>query len=358
MGNVTAGSDSLRKIIHIDMDCFYAAIEMRDNPSLRGKPVAVGGDSARGVVCTANYEARKFGIHSAMPGFKARERCPHLISLAVDMPKYVEESGRIRAILASYTDLIEPLSLDEAYLDVSGEDRYAWTIAREIRDRIRTECGLTASAGVAPNKLLAKIASDWRKPDGQFAVTPDSSDAFIAALPARKLWGVGPKAAARLKALGVDTCADLQQFSLARLTELFGKFGTDLYQLARGIDDRPVQPHRQRKSLSNERTFREDLATEEACFQALSDLHRNLLEDLKKRSSDSLITKIFVKAKQSDFRVMTQELSTQETDFSGYCSLLERLRQRADHPFRLLGCGVRFDATVNSRLQLEFSFRS
>ncbi len=184
----------MRKIIHLDMDCFYAAVEMRERPELVGRPIAVGGGSRRGVVTTCNYEARKFGVHSAMPGFLARERCPQIVFLPVRFDLYRAESAKIREILRSYTPLVEPLSLDEAYLDVTGLDRYAWDIAKEIRARIFAETRLTASAGIAPNKMLAKIASDWRKPNGQFAITPDQIDAFMRELPVRKIWGVGPRA--------------------------------------------------------------------------------------------------------------------------------------------------------------------
>src|SRR5471032_9358 len=184
----------MRKIIHLDMDCFYAAVEMRERPELAGQPIAVGGGSRRGVVTTCNYEARKFGVHSAMPGFQAREKCPTLVFLPVRFDLYRAESVKIRQILLSYTPLVEPLSLDEAYLDVTGLDRYAWDIAKEIRKRIFEETRLTGSAGIAPNKMLAKIASDWRKPNGQFAITPEQVEMFIRDLPVRKIWGVGPRA--------------------------------------------------------------------------------------------------------------------------------------------------------------------
>src|SRR5277367_941691 len=227
----------MRKIIHLDMDCFYAAVEMRERPDLAGQPVAVGGGSRRGVVTTCNYEARKFGVHSAMPGFQAREKCPQLVFLPVRFDLYRAASEKIRAILRSVTPLVEPLSLDEAYLDVTGMDRYAWDIAKEIRHRIFDETHLTASAGIAPNKMLAKIASDWRKPNGQFAITPDQVDAFVRDLPVRKIWGVGPKSAEKFERQGVRTCADLQQIPMAELMRRHGKWGRELFDLARGHDE-------------------------------------------------------------------------------------------------------------------------
>jgi len=224
---------SLRKIIHIDMDCFYAGVEMRERPELADKPIAVGGGSRRGVVTTCNYEARAFGVRSAMPGFMAREKCPHLIFLPVRFDLYRADSARIRKILLEYSPLVEPLSLDEAYLDVSHHERYAWSLAKEIRQRIRETTGLTASAGIAPNKMLAKIASDWKKPNGQFAVTPDQIESFMAGLPVKKIWGVGPKGAEKLTALGIETCGDLQKLELSELIRQFGRWGEELYHLCR-----------------------------------------------------------------------------------------------------------------------------
>ena len=224
----------LRKIIHLDMDCFYAAIELRERPELIGHPVAVGGGSPRGVITTCNYEARAFGVRSAMPGFKARELCPDLIFLPVRFDLYRASSAVIRKILLSYTPLVEPLSLDEAYLDVSELNRYAWGVAQELRARIYEETKLTGSAGIAPNKMLAKIASEWRKPNGQFAILPDEIEAFMRQLPVSKLSGVGPKSVERFASLGIHTCNDLQKFSLPELAQRFGRWGHELYHLCRG----------------------------------------------------------------------------------------------------------------------------
>src|SRR5271156_1929972 len=274
----------MRKIIHLDMDCFYAAVEMRERPELAGQPIAVGGGSRRGVVTTCNYEARKFGIHSAIPGFHARERCPHLVFLPVRFDLYRAESAKIRQILYAYTPLVEPLSLDEAYLDVTGFDRYAWDIAKEIRARIFSETRLTASAGIAPNKMLAKIASDWRKPNGQFAITPDQIAPFMRELPVRKIWGVGPKSAGKFEAQGIRTCGDLQQIPLAELVRRHGKWGRELHDLCRGHDDRDVEPNRIRKSLSNETTFADHLTTLDDCQRELDKLVDELEQELRAKA--------------------------------------------------------------------------
>jgi len=250
-----------RKIIHIDMDAFYASVEQRDNPELRGKPVAVGGGH-RGVVAAASYEARKFGIRSAMPSVTARRRCPDLIFVKPRFDAYREVSNQIRAIFADYTDLIEPLSLDEAYLDVS-EDRpglgSARAIAEDIRRRIREETGLTASAGVSYCKFIAKLASDYRKPDGLTVIRPDQGPGFVASLPVARFHGIGPVTARKMEALGIFTGADLRSWSLPELEARFGSSGFWYYRICRGIDEREVKPDRPYKSVSAERTFDEDL---------------------------------------------------------------------------------------------------
>ncbi len=332
----------MRKIIHLDMDCFYAAVEMRERPELAGQPVAVGGGSARGVVTTCNYEARKFGVHSAMPGFMARARCPRLVFLPVRFDLYRAESQKIRAILRSYTPMVEPLSLDEAYLDVSGGGRFAWQIAREIRSRIRAETGLTASAGIAPNKMLAKIASDWRKPDGQFAILPDQVAEFMHALPIRKLWGIGPKSAERFAGAGVRTCGDLQRLTLRELVQGHGKWGEELHRLCRGEDDRVVQPDRIRKSLSNESTFPDNLPTLGACLSALEPLAEEMLAELRRKAPDRTVRKAFVKIKYADFSRTTHERVCSQPTSAVFLELLAAAHARRDLPVRLLGTGVRF----------------
>ncbi|WAC18180.1 DNA polymerase IV [Luteolibacter sp. SL250] len=333
-----------RKIIHIDMDCFYAAIEERENPSLKGKPLAVGGSIRRGVLTTANYEARKYGCRSAMPVFKALELCPHLTLVPVRFDFYRAESSRIRAIFGRFTDVIEPLSLDEAYLDVSHLETKGAAIAREIRAQIREERGLTASAGIARNKLVAKIASEWNKPDGQHEVTPEEFDAFIAALPVGKLWGVGKKMAGKLASLGVATCADLQKIDKIELAKRFGKWGLELWDLARGIDDRPVETERIRKSVSSENTFSENIETLPALIPHLRGLVEGLAEELAERYPDRTIRSLVVKLKFADFEQTTAERAWHVLEPAIYEELAaEAWRRGNNRPVRLLGAGVRFE---------------
>jgi DNA polymerase-4 len=249
-----------RAIILLDMDCFYAAIEVRDRPSLRGKPVGVGGArDRRGVLTTCNYEARKFGVRSAMPTFMALQRCPNLIVLSTRFDVYRREAAVIRGILHRFTSLIEPLSLDEAYLDVTAHPGAPGPLAEVIRGTIFRKTQLTSSAGIGPNKLIAKIASEINKPNGQFEVTREQVPGFMQNLPVRKIWGIGEKTERKLEELGVKICGELQRFSRPELVDLFGKFGVELYDLCRGIDHRPVEPDRPRKSLSTEETFAVDL---------------------------------------------------------------------------------------------------
>jgi DNA polymerase-4 len=346
----------LRKIIHLDMDCFYAAIELRERPELKGRPVAVGGGSRRGVVTTCNYEARKFGVRSAMPGFKARELCPELVFLPVRFDLYRAESTQIRKILLSYTPLVEPLSLDEAYLDVTGLGRYAWDIAKELRSRIFEATGLTCSAGIAPNKMLAKIASEWRKPDGQFAILPEEVEEFMRKLPVSKLWGVGPKSAEKFASLGIHTCEDLQRYSLAEIIRRFGRWGRELYYLCRGLDDRPVEPNRIRKSLSNECTYSENLTSLDACRTAIDALVVDLETELQEKASQRLIRKAFVKVKFSDFTRTTKECVSSSPTRETFQALLDEAYTRGGNSVRLLGVGVRFEEKAEDTFQSLMSF--
>ena len=265
----------LRKIIHIDMDAFYASVEQRDNPELRGMPVAVGGSQARGVVAAASYEARQFGVHSAMPSVIAQRKCPDLLFVKPRFDVYKAVSLQIRSIFAEYTPIIEPLSLDEAYLDVTenlkGIASATW-IAEEIRARIRTGTDLTASAGVSYNKFLAKLASDYRKPDGLFVITPEMGPAFVEALPVRKFYGVGPATARKMEQVGIKTGLDLKAQTLDFLDRHFGKAGSYYYWAARGIDHRPVRADRIRKSIGAENTFAVDLFSYEAARDQLRDI--------------------------------------------------------------------------------------
>ncbi len=324
------------------MDCFYASVEMRERPELRELPIAVGGGSARGVVTTCNYVAREYGVRSAMPGFQARQLCPQIVFLPVRFDLYREASAKVREIMHRYTDLVEPLSLDEAYLDVTEHERYAWDLARELRATIFEETGLTGSAGVAANKMLAKIASDWRKPNGQFAITPDRVEEFMKTLPVGRIWGVGPKAVAKLKARGIETCGDLQGLSRGELEARFGRWGDELHRLCRGEDDRPVRPDRVRKSLSNERTFGVNLTSLPECEKALDELIEELLVELKAKASDRVVRKAVVKVKFTDFARTTRECVCSEPTREVFLNLLAEAWDRKPLPVRLLGAGVRF----------------
>ena len=299
-----------RKIIHVDMDAFYASVEQRDDPGLRGKPVAVGGSRERGVVAAASYEARKFGVRSAMPSVTARRRCPELIFVKPRFEVYRAVSRQIRAIFHEYADAVEPLSLDEAYLDVSADKRglgSATAIAEEIRARIRAETGLTASAGVSYNKFLAKLASDQNKPDGLCVITPARGPAFVAALPVARFHGVGPRTAEKMARLGIHTGADLALRSLEFLTERFGKSGAYYHRAAHGEDDRPVRADGIRKSLGAETTFFEDI-TEEA---GLQDRLTGIIEEVWARAekADAHARTVTLKVKYSDFRIVTRARS-------------------------------------------------
>lgn len=343
----------MRKIIHIDMDCFYAAVEMRERPELAGRPIAVGGGGRRGVVTTCNYEAREFGVRSAMPGYKAKALCPSLVFLPVRFELYRAVSQDIRRVFFDYTALVEPLSLDEAYLDVSGHERFAWDIAREIRARIFRETGLTCSAGVAGNKMLAKIASEWRKPNGQFAIRPEEVEAFMRDLPVRKLWGVGPKSAEKFAAEGIHTCADLQRLSLVELLRRHGRWGEELYQLCRGVDERWVEPDRPRKSLSIETTFEENLTTLEACQTALAAMLGELKAEIEAKAADRRVHKAFVKVKFADFTRTTKECVCEAPDAETYRNLLAVAYARSAQSVRLLGAGVRLTSSIEAPCALQ-----
>ena len=343
-----------RAIIHLDMDCFYAAIEVRDRPSLRGKPVGVGGArERRGVLTTCNYEARKFGVRSAMPTFMALQRCPNLIVLPTRFDVYRREAAIIRGILYQFTSIIEPLSLDEAYLDVTSHPSAPAVLAQEIRSAIFRTTKLTSSAGIGPNKLIAKIASKINKPNGQFEVTPKQVSEFMKDLPVRKIWGIGEKSEQKLQELGVGTCGELQRSSRSDLVDLFGKFGLELYDLCRGIDDRSVEPDRPRKSLSTEETFAVDLTTLEQCEEKLEELFQDLMADLAQKESTREITKIFVKLKFNDFTRTTAERAGLAPALEDFRSLLEEAFARTGNPVRLIGVGVRFAEGMSVDAQLN-----
>ena len=342
-----------RAIIHLDMDCFYAAIEVRDRPALRGKPVAVGGArDRRGVLTTCNYEARKFGVRSAMPTFMALQRCPQLIVLPTRFDVYRREAVIIRGILHRFTSVIEPLSLDEAYLDVSAHPGAPSALAEDIRTAIFEGTKLTASAGIGPNKLIAKIASEIDKPNGQFEVRPEEVPAFMRELPVRKIWGIGEKTEQKLEGRSVRTCGDLQRFAKPELVDFFGKFGLELYDLCRGIDNRPVEPDRVRKSLSTEETFAVDLSTLPQCEEKLEELFQDLMADLAQKESTRAIAKIFVKLKFNDFTRTTAERAGLAPTLPDFSTLLAEAFARTAKPVRLIGIGVRFVERVPEDAQI------
>lgn len=347
----------MRKIIHIDMDCFYAAVEIRDNPNLIGKPVAVGGQAnKRGVLATCNYEARQFGLHSAMPTAQALKLCPHLALLPGNMSKYREVSQSIREIFKEYTDLIEPLSLDEAYLDVTNCKRYrgsATWIAESIRKQIFEKENLTASAGIAPNKFLAKIASDWNKPNGIFVIGPEQIEDFVYHLPVKKIHGVGKASLEKLTRLGVKTCGDLQEFDQSILNEIFGSFGQTLHQQARGVDNREVKPNRKRKSISVEHTLFKNVATIEGLLEYLNPLLGRLETRLEKNNQP--IIKQYIKLKFEDFSQTTNECISSDMNEKTFENLITYSFNRHHKPVRLLGIGVRLGQKIEAK-QESFLF--
>lgn len=337
----------MRKIIHCDCDCFYAAVEMRDDPSLRDLPIAIGGKSdRRGVVATCNYKAREYGVRSAMPTGQALKLCPDLVVVPGTMSKYREAAQQIRQIFYRYTDKVEPLSLDEAYLDVTDCTEChgsATLIAEEIRKVIAREVGVTASAGIAPNKFLAKVASDLNKPDGQYVITPPDIDAFVETLEVKRIFGVGKVTNEKLRRLGIETCGDLQQHPLLELVDKFGVFGKRLHDLSFGRDNREVNANSRRKSLSVERTYSDDLMDHAACLQKLPDLLLELRSRLRRVDSDYLVTKQLVKMKFSDFTSTTVERQVVKgLPIESFEDLCLQAWERGGRSVRLLGLGVRF----------------
>jgi DNA polymerase-4 len=328
-----------RKILHLDMDCFYAAVEVRENPALKGKALAVGGPAqSRGVVCTASYEARKFGVRSAMPCSQAARLCPSLILIPPRMSFYKDESRRVFEIFRRYTDRIEPLSLDEAFLDVSAvaqQPGEATRIAREIRREVFRERGLTVSAGVAPNKFLAKIASDWRKPDGLFVLPPEKVASFMPSLPVEKIPGIGRVSVKRYHRAGVFTCGDLQKLSLWELKRLFGSRAMDLHRLCRG----------ERKSFTVEETLDRDIPRFHLAAPLIDEIYRDWLRRFGRYELRHLIEGMVVKLKFSDFQGTTRERKIAAIPtLEQFMALFEEAWTRSDKPVRLIGLGVRLAA--------------
>lgn len=345
-GNMANGNGANgRKIIHCDADCFFAALEMREDPSLRDHPIAVGGsEQRRGVISTCNYEARRYGVHSAMASAHAKRLCPQLIILPSNFKLYQEAAQQMRSIFHQYTDLVEPLSLDEAFLDVSDSPQCrgsATLMAEEIRLTIEREIGITVSAGVASNKFLAKVASDWRKPNGLTVVEPHQVDDFIKQLPVKRLFGVGKVTANKLSQMGVHNCADLQQFDKVELSKSFGSMGLRLYELSRGIDDRSVKSQWRRQSLSVEHTYSSDLSDLDRCLSEIPALFMQLHGRLRKLDKAYRVVKGFVKVKFNDFTTTTLERMGSKALLDDYQQLCADAFERGNRPVRLLGLGVR-----------------
>ena len=318
---------------------------MRDDPSLQEIPLAIGGASdRRGVISTCNYQARQYGIHSAMATARAVKLCPGLKVIPGNMAKYRDASAQIMEIYRDYTELIEPLSLDEAYLDVTGVSHKggsATLIAEEIRQRVKDSVGITISAGVAPNKFLAKIASDWNKPDGLCVIAPDQVEEFVLQLPVKKIFGVGKVTATKLHEIGVETCADLRQQSMAQLVNRFGRFGKRLYELCRGFDERPVKASRERKSISVEHTFSRDLPDLESCLKKLPVMLNELEERFQKHRKQRDVAGAVVKLKFFDFTQTTVEQAGIDCSQAMYEHLCREAWQRGEKAVRLIGVGYR-----------------
>ena len=337
---------ALRKIVHVDMDAFYASVEQRDNPELRGRPVVVAWRGARSVVCASSYEARKFGVRSAMPAVRAERLCPEAVFIPPDFVRYKAVSRAVREIFERHTDLIEPLSLDEAYLDVTENKlglATATRVAKMIRQEIREELNLTASAGVAPNKFLAKIASDWKKPDGLFVIQPHEVENFLLPLPVGRIPGVGQVTEARMKSVGIATVGDLHAMEIATLEGHFGRYGRRLYELARGIDHNPVIANRASKSISAEDTFPVDITLPET-----EPLLRKLAEKVwaASRQNARMARTVVLKLKTKEFNTLTRSLTPPTMpasleEFSDVAvSLVERVDLGPDQLFRLVGVGL------------------
>ncbi|EKN4690026.1 DNA polymerase IV [Yersinia ruckeri] len=351
----------MRKIIHVDMDCFFAAVEMRDDPSLRDIPLAIGGSAdRRSVISTANYPARRYGVHSAMSTAIALKLCPQLKVIPGRMAAYKEVSLQIREIFSRYTSLIEPLSLDEAYLDVSDCQQFsgsATLIARQIRQSISDELRLTASAGIAPIKFLAKIASDLNKPNGQYVITPNQIQPFLQNLPLSKIPGVGKVTAKRLQDLGLTYCVDIQHYSQAKLLKRFGKFGQVLWERCHGIDDREISPERLRKSVGVERTLAQDIHCWSDCVAVIEKLYPELEMRLRKVRPDLQIARQGVKLKFQDFQQTTQEHIWSVLNKEDLLQVAKQVwhERRAERGVRLVGLQVTLlDPQIERQLLLNW----
>lgn len=351
-----------RKIIHVDMDAFFASIEQRDHPELKGKPVAVGGTSERGVVAAASYEARKYGVRSAMPSRVAARKCPQLIFVKHRFDVYKEVSRQIREIFHQYTDLVEPLSLDEAYLDVT-ENKFdyhsAMFMASEIKKKVKEKTSLTASAGISINKFLAKVASDMDKPDGFTVILPEEVEAFVEQLPIEKFYGVGKATQDKMHRLGISTGKDLKTRDRIELINLFGKFGNYLYDVSRGIDNRPVRPDRIRKSFSLERTFNEDIEGKDHTLETLSVLCKKLADSLQKKGIKGKTLNL--KLRYSDFTTLTRSKTVggyfnEENTIYDMAAEMTLPLIKEEMGIRLLGVGLSNLNNQGDEVQLELDF--
>ncbi|WP_374031832.1 DNA polymerase IV [Bdellovibrio bacteriovorus] len=350
----------MRKIIHIDMDCFYAAVEVKYRPELKGKPLGIGGPpNTRSVLCTASYEARKFGVRSAMPSSQAVRLCPQLVLIPPHFDLYKAESRKVREIMERFTNKIEPLSLDEAYLDVTECEQFggsATLIAQEIRRLIFTELNLTASAGVAPNKFLAKIASDWKKPNGQFVVRPQDVETFVKDLPVEKIFGVGKVTAQKMHDLGLRTCGDIQKYTILELSHWFGSRAAELYDFSRGIDHREVITEWERKSLTVEETYNRDLPTLQDCLKTLPSLYEDFVRRMDRGQYHDRIKGLVIKLKFFDFKQTTHEEVISELPMlQDFERLLEKAWNRRGVPVRLVGLGVRLGTQKKSSSESDSS---
>ena len=341
----------LRKIIHIDCDCFFASVEMRDNPALRERPIAVGGNSCRGVLTTCNYPARKFGVRSAMSTSKALKLCPNLLVLPVRMELYRQVSKQLMSILAQYAQVLEQVSVDEAYLDIDPQAN-ATEIASEIRARVEKELGITVSAGVAPNKFLAKVASDWNKPNGQWVIKPTQVTEFVRCLPLGKIPGIGPAQQQRLASHGLHKCEDVWAWPLTELARLFGRTGVMLYERSRGMDYRPVSNEHTRKSISVERTYLQDISSMEECLAHVPELWQQWTARVERQQLSPVELAPFVKVKFADFSQTTLANSHERPSADSFARLLEQAISRSNKAVRLLGIGGKLPDINQQQLAL------
>ncbi|MGB3665436.1 MAG: DNA polymerase IV [Bermanella sp.] len=331
----------MRQVLHVDCDCFFAAVEMRDQPHLRNVPLAIGGASdRRGVISTCNYLARKFGVRSAMASGQAKQLCPDLVLVPGNMQKYRDVSADVMEILKQYALQFEVVSVDEAYLELAPTSN-AQMVAQQIRQQVESELGITVSVGIAPNKFLAKVASDWRKPNGQFAILPSEVDEFVARLEVIKIPGVGPKSAAKLHDMGIYTCGHVREVPDEILLKRFGKFGQLLIERAKGQDSRGLSHGRMRKSISVERTFAEDLQNQSDIEEALNDMWPKFLERIERANLKLEQLAPFVKVKFADFHVTTLAKQSSQASFDQYLNLVIEASKRDQQTIRLLGLGAK-----------------